>query len=197
VDHRVAIAAFVLAGVFAGCGGDGGGRDQPMATPRTGRFAMTIVASAPNQAVSLRATGAFDDVRQLFSLRTESSGLVPGLDGPVSVVSTPDALFVDCPYLTRLLAAPTRWVSVRGGDGDSLRASIIDPLLLLGSVGSDDGLVRRTTMRFADGSEEGSALVTLEYFDIGAPVVIEPPAADDVTDETDAVNRLLGGTTGG
>ena len=52
-------------------------------------------------------------------------------------------------------------------------------------------------MRFADGSEGGSALVSLEYFDVGAPVVIEPPAADQVTDETDAVNRLFGGTTGG
>ena len=29
------------------------------------------------------------------------------------------------------------------------------------------------------------------------PVVIEPPAAEEVTDETDAVNRLFGGTTGG
>ena len=55
-------------------------------------------------------------------------------------------------------------------------------------------------MRFADGSEEserGSALVSVEYFDIGVPVVIEPPAAGVVTDETDAVNRLFGGTTGG
>ena len=196
MDHRVAIAALVLAGAFAGCGGDRS-PDQPIAAPRTGRFEVTIVARAPDQAVSLRATGAFDDDRQLFSLRTESSGFVPGLDGPVSVVSTPDALFVDCPYLTRLLGAPTRWISVRGGDGESLRASIIDPLLLLDNVATDDGLVRRTTMRFADGSEEGSAVVSLEYFDIGAPVVIEPPAADQVTDETDAVKRHFGGTTGG
>ena len=147
--------------------------------------------------MTLGATGAFDDDRHRFSLRTESSGFVPGLDGPVSVVSTPGALFVDCPYLTRLLGAPTKWISVRGGDNESLRASIIDPLLVFDAVGRDDGLVRRTTMRFADGSEEGSALVSLEYFDVGAPVVIEPPAADQVTDETDAVNRLFGGTTGG
>jgi hypothetical protein len=48
-------------------------------------------------------------------------------------------------------------------------------------------------MRFAGGGNEGGVLVSLEYFDVGAPVAIEPPAADQVTDETDAVNRLFGG----
>jgi hypothetical protein len=52
-------------------------------------------------------------------------------------------------------------------------------------------------MHFADGSDEGSVLVSVEYFDVGAPVLIDPPAADQVTDETDAFDRLFGGPTGG
>ena len=105
-------------------------------------------------------------------------------------------MFIDCPYLTRLLGVPTKWIKVSGESGELIRTSFIDPLRLLGGV-SRDGLVPRTTMRFAGGANEGGALVSLEYFDIGAPVVIEPPAADQVTDETAAVKRLFGGTTGG
>jgi hypothetical protein len=157
---------------------------------------VTIVANGSSQNASLNASGSFDDDRHLFSFVTEFSGFAPGLDGPMAIVATPEAVFIDCPYLTRLLRAPTKWIEVSGPNGDLIRTSVIDPLRLLGQV-SGDGLVPRTTMRFADGETEGSALVSVEYFDIGAPVVIEPPAADQVTDETAAVNRLFGGTTGG
>jgi hypothetical protein len=51
-------------------------------------------------------------------------------------------------------------------------------------------------VRFAGDSGAG-VVVSLVYIDAGTPVVIEPPAAAQVTDETDAFNRLFGGTTGG
>jgi hypothetical protein len=194
--YRFALAAFVLIQVVMACGGDHRHDERTIERP-TGRFEMTIVADPPTQEVSLRATGSFDDERHLYSVVTEFSAFVPGIDGPVAIVATPDAVFVDCPYLTRLLGVTTRWIVVRGTASERLRSAIIDPLGLLDAVRIRDGLVRRTTMRFADGSGESSALVSLEYFDIGAPVVIEPPAAAQVTDQTDAVNRLFGGTTGG
>lgn len=208
--YRFAVAAFVLAGVLAGCGGDDR-PDQRIAAARTGRFEMTIVANGPSRAVSLRATGSFDDERHLFSLVTDYSELMPGLEGPLAIIATPDAVFVDCPYLARLLGASTRWISVRGSSNELFGSSVIDPVQFLDAVRTgglvpekdlsidvgDDGLVRRIVMRFDAAGKEGGALVTLEYFDFGAPVVIEPPAADQVTDETDAVNRLFGGTTGG
>ncbi|MEY2460945.1 MAG: hypothetical protein QOG30_2775 [Acidimicrobiaceae bacterium] len=196
MDHRFAVAAFAIVGVLAACGADAG-QPERVDTPTTGRFAITITANGSSRKASLSVSGSFDDERRRVSVVADFSGFVPGLDGPVAMVSTPDAVFVDCPYLVRLLGASTRWIKVTGAGGELVRTSFIDPLRLLDMMDRRDGLVPRTTMRFADGSEEGSALVSLEYFDVGAPVVIEPPAADQVTDETDAVNRLFGGTTGG
>jgi hypothetical protein len=192
---RFAIAAFVLAVALAACGGEDR-RPPGVAAPRTGRFVMTIVAAGPEHA-SLRATGSFDHERRRFSLVTDFSGFVPGLDGPTAMVATPEAVFVDCAYLTRLLGASTKWIKVSGDGSERLRTSITDVLALLDAVPDAGGLVPQTTMRFAGRGNEGDVLVSLEYFDVGAPVVIEPPAADQVTDETDAVNGLFGGTTGG
>jgi hypothetical protein len=158
---------------------------------------MTIVATGPAQNASLRATGSFDDERRRFSLVTDVSGFVPGLDGPMAMVATPEAVFVDCAYLTRLLGASTKWIKVTGDGSERLRASITDVLALLDAVPDAGGLVPQTIMRFAGRGDEGDVRVSLEYFDVGAPVVIEPPAADQVTDETDAVKGLFGGTTGG
>jgi hypothetical protein len=194
--YRSAVAAFVLAVVLPACGSDDR-HTQRADEPRTGRFAMTIVANGPGRDASFSATGSFDDDRRRFSLVTDMSGFVPGLDGPMAVVATPDAVFVDCPNLTHLLGASTRWIKVSGGGGELLRTSVIEVWQLLGSAPRSGGLVPRTTMRFAGGRNEGEVVVSLEYFDVGAPVVIEPPAADQVTDETDAVKRLFGGTTGG
>jgi hypothetical protein len=192
--HPFAVAAFVL-GVLASCGEDH--HDQHIVPVRTGRFELTIVANEPTRPVSFRATGSFDADRAVFSLTTDFGELGPGFGDAVEIVATPGAVFVDCPYLTRLLGAPTKWISVRGAAGDIVRSWIVDPLRVLDAAGSSAGLVRGTTMRFADGSEDGSVLVSLEYFDEGAPVDIDPPAADQVTDETDVFNRLFGGTTGG
>lgn len=195
MHYRVAIAAFVVIGVLAACGGHEPA-PQPVAPSRTGRFTMTIDVDSPDRSASLRASGSFDHERRRYSLNTDISGFVPGLDGPAAMVAMPGEVFIDCPYLTRLLYAPTRWIKVTGDNGTRIGSSVIESLRILGGITSD-GLVPRTPMRFAGGADEGGALVSFEYFDIGAPVVIEPPAADQVTDETAAVNRLFGGTTGG
>jgi hypothetical protein len=195
MHHRVAIAVFVLIGLLAACGDDDP-PPQPADARRTGRFTMTIDVNRPGHNAMLRASGAFDDERRRYSLNTDISGFVPGLDGPMAMVAMPDAVFIDSPSLTRLLEAPTKWIKVTGASGELIRTAFVDGLRLVGAI-SSDGLVPRTTMRFAGGANGGVALVSLEYFDIGAPVVIEPPAADQVTDETAAVKRLFGGTTGG
>ncbi|MEY2422125.1 MAG: hypothetical protein QOI95_2192 [Acidimicrobiaceae bacterium] len=196
MGYRLAVAAFVLAGLLAACANDER-PDERTIVRHTGRFEAAVVATEPAQARSLRATGAFDDDRHLFSIVTDFSAFIPDADGQVAIVATTDAMYIDWPYLTRLLGVTTRWIMVRGATSELLPSSIIDPRRLLDEVRGSDGLVQPTTMRFADGSSEGSALVSLEYFDLGAPVVIDPPAADQVTDETEVVNRLFGGTTGG
>lgn len=187
MDHRFGVAAFVLCGLLIACSG-GRPDDPPVRTARTGRFELTIVASDADRTVTLRSSGSFDLDRGAYSLVADGDELLHGLGTRFAIVATPDVVFVDCPYLAHMLDARTKWISVRGAGGELLRSWIDDPL---------DGLVPGTTMRFADGSNEGDVLVSLEYFDVGAPVVIDPPAVADVTDETDAFNRLFGGTTGG
>jgi hypothetical protein len=177
--HRFAIAAFVLSMLLVACSGDDV-HDQRIAAPRTGRFELTIAANATSGTVSVVARGSFDDERRRYSFDTDVSGFVPGLDGHLAIIATPDVVFVDCPYLSRLLKAPTAWISVRGPSGDLFRTAIIDPRQL------SDGM-----------SSDRDASVSVEYFDVGTSVVIEPPAQSEVTDETDALNRLMGGTTGG
>jgi hypothetical protein len=194
--HRFAIAAFVLSVLSASCGGEHS-RDRPIEPARTGRFELTIVADDADQSVTLRVSGSFDVDRGAFSLVTDFGELVPGLGARFAVVATPEAVFIECPYLARMLGATTEWVSGRGAGGDLVRSWIVDPLQLVAAGEGGDGLVRDSTMRFAGGSDEGRALVSVKYFDVGAPVVIDPPAADQVTDETDAFTRLFGGTTGG
>ena len=184
MHHRFAVAAFVLAGMAMGCGGESR-PDQPVEPLRKGRFEMTMEATSQSRTVSLRASGSFDFERDRYSLVTTASGFGPGLDGTTAIVAIPDAVFVDCPSLTRMLGAPTKWVMVRGPAGDLFRSSILDQL------------VRPNSMRFSDSTEEGGARLSIEYFDVGAPVAIEPPAADELTDETDAVDHLFGGRTGG
>jgi hypothetical protein len=140
----------------------------------------------------------------------DSSTVVPGLDGQLAIIATPDDLLIECPYLAGLLGASTNWISVRG-PANELRASVIDPLQLVDTIRrgelaaddvgeieiGDDGFVRRITMRFDADETDGGALISVEYSNLGAPVTIDLPAAERVTDETDALNLLFGGTTGG
>jgi hypothetical protein len=155
---------------------------------------MTITATAPGRHGTLRASGTFDDDRRRYAVDADIEGFVPGLDGPLAVVATPEAVFVDCPYLTARLGPPTRWIKLIGDSGDVIRTSLLDPLQSF--VRRDrGGFVPATTMRFAGGAD-GGAEVSLEFFDIGAPVAIEPPAPELVTDETAEVNRLFAATGG-
>jgi hypothetical protein len=196
MHFRFAIAAFVLGAVLTGCGGEGH-HDQRTLAPPTGRFELTVAADEPSSAALVRAAGSFDENRHRFSLVTELAGPIAGIDGHLAIIATTDSIYVNCPYLARLLGATTTWISVRGDAGAILRSTILDPLHVIDAVLHRDRLVGRTTMRFADGPEGGGAVVSVEYFDVGAPVVIDPPAADQVTDETETFNRLYGGTTGG
>jgi hypothetical protein len=177
----------VVVCVLVACspGGDGDTQRAGRAS-RTGRFAVTIAANDATRAVSLRATGAFDDANGRYTLAMTTSQLLPGLDGEVTIIETPDALYVECAYLARLLAAPTKWISVRGATGH-----VVDVRSWL------DGLVSSSTMRFDAAGEKGSAELSVRYFDLGAPVAIEPPPEVEVTDMTDEFNRIAGGDTGG
>jgi hypothetical protein len=193
VSNRVVLAAFVLVGLFVACSDDHA-PPSPVAVPRTGRFTMTITATAPGRQGTLRASGSFDDDRRRYALDADVEGFVPGLDGPLAVVATPEVVFLDCPYVAERLGAPTRWIKLVGASGDLIRTSLLDPLQTFVRNGRG-GFVPATTMRFAGGAD-GGAEVSVEFFDIGAPVAIEPPAPELVTDETAEVNRLFAATGG-
>jgi hypothetical protein len=105
-------------------------------------------------------------------------------------------LYLDFPALAHRLGASTPWISVRAGDHDVLGLRELDPVHLLDRLPSDgtnvergdDGLVRRITTRFDAPGDDDDVVLTVAYSDLGAPVTIEPPPADQVTDETQAVN---------
>lgn len=175
----------------------------------TGRFVVSIVATGSDRPVSLRARGEFDRDLGAFTVTTDLSVFVPDLDGSVTIVATPDGLFVDCPSLARLLQVSTRWIGVRGGAADTLRSSVVDPLEVLEKVRrsaaagtvevvvGDDGRVRRAGVRFDAAAAGSAAWLSVEFVDLGLPVDIRSPAPGQATDETEALNRLLGGSTGG
>src|SRR4051794_38972543 len=127
VSNRFVLAAFVLVGLLAACR-DGHAAHSPATVARTGRFTMTITATAPGRRGTLRASGTFDDDRRRYAVDADVEGFVPGLDGPLAVVATPEAVFVDCPYLTARLRVPTRWIKLIGASGDIIRSSLLDPL---------------------------------------------------------------------
>jgi hypothetical protein len=180
-----------------------------------GRFELTIAANGAGTDVSVQAHGAFDNRRRLYLLSSDTSIPVVGFAGALEVIATPDTVYLRAPRLARRLGATTEWISTRHSGGDQLRLHLIDPAGLLERLQSDgalirgtpvdvllgdDGLVRQVTMRFdAPGRDEsvGSALVSMQYSDFGAPVTIVPPSADHVTDETDVLEPLFGAKTGG
>jgi hypothetical protein len=184
------------------------------AAASSGRFEMSIVANGAGTDVSVRAHGSFDNRRHLYSLSTDAAMLVAGFAGPLEVIATPDTVYLRAPRLARQLRAPTEWIGARRPNDDQLVSRLVDPAGVLDLLQSgratiagapaevvvEDGLVRRITMRFdaAAGKEgAGSAVVSLQYSDFGAPVTIEPPSADQVTDETDVLEPLIGAKTGG
>jgi hypothetical protein len=114
--------------------------------------------------------------------------------GVVEVVAVDGVVYVACDHLARSLGASTRWISARGSVDDVVGVAMIDPVRWLDprsdatdvEVG-DDGLVRSITMRFDSDREGGSAVVSVQYLDVGIPVRINPPPPTDVTDVTGAL----------
>lgn len=171
--------------------------------PRTGTFRFTIAANGTGRASPLLAAhGAFDRERRRYSMTVDAGSIVPGIDGFVQLIGTADTLYLDAPSLVRVLRVPTRWISATNRD-EVVAALLPDPLALLDELPSEDvdvvrdagGLVHRVVVRF-DAGEPGGAVVTLEYFDVGQPVTIEPPPVEQVTDESSALQRLAGRTGG-
>jgi len=122
---------------------------------------------------------------------------------PRRAISIDGVVYVDHPDLARRVGASTPWISARVGGDDVLGVLPLDPTRILDTLESHDaevergpdGLVRRITMRFDAAGDDGVVL-TVAYSDLGAPVTIEPPPPEQVTDETEALthrSRRTGG----
>jgi hypothetical protein len=188
--RRLSLFTLALTSLLAACASEHPAPPEPASAPlRTGRFEVTIAANGADGQVSLHATGAFDDDRRRYALSVDLGGLPAdlgrGVDGTVEVVQVDEVTYLRSPSLARALGAGTAWVRVDGGAGRAL----VDVRDLL------DRLVATGTMRF-DASGE-SANASIRFIDTGAPVVIEPPPAAEVTDVTAAVEALARRGTGG
>jgi hypothetical protein len=77
---------------------------------------------------------------------------------------------------------------------------LLDASLPVDVFVDDDGLVRKLAMNFdlpgQSGTGAGSAAITMEMFDFGSDVSIEPPPADQVTDVTSTFSQMTGGLIG-
>jgi hypothetical protein len=166
---------------------------------------MAFTANGTRQDVLLSARGAFDRRSRRYAIDVGGTAL----DGkwatvPRRTISIDGVLYVDFPDLARRLGAPTAWLRARVGGDDLLGVQALDPSRILDTLGSraaevergPDGLVRRVVMRFDAPGEDGVVL-TVAYSDLGAPVTIEPPPPDQVTDETEALTHRRSTRTGG
>ena len=172
--------------------------------PESGRFIVSFTANGTRQDVLLSANGVFDRGRHRYALEVDGMVLAHRGDLPRRTVSVDGVVYMDFPDLARRLGVTTPWMSARTGGDDVLGLSAFDPTRVLDTLGAadaavergPDGLVRRVTMRFDAPGEDGIVL-TVAYSDLGAPVTIEPPPADQVTDETEALTHRRGPRTGG
>jgi hypothetical protein len=172
--------------------------------PESGRFHLEIVANGTDRDVLLSAVGAFDHRNRRYSLEIGGT-TVASLAVPRRTVAVDGVLYLDFPALARRLGAATPWIRVRAGGDDVLGVRALDPVHLLDRLSSTDttverghdGLVRRITTRFDAPGDNDDVVLTVAYFDLGAPVTIEPPPAAQVTDETEEVNGHPGKPTGG
>ena len=171
---------------------------------QTGSFTLEIVANGTGRDVLLSANGVYDHERRRYALEVGGTTLASATI-PRRTIAVDGVLYLDFPALARRLGASTPWISVRAGDEDVLGLRELDPIHLLDRLPSsgtsvesgDDGLVRRISTRFDAPGDDDDVVLTVAYADLGAPVTIEPPPADQVTDETQAVNGRSAEPTGG
>ena len=181
---------------------------SPVAANRmaeSGRFTIEYTANGTRRDVLLSARGAFDRRHRRYAMEVGGTALEGRWSGtPRRTVSIDGVVYVDFPDLARRLGAPTPWISARVGDDDLPGVQSLDPTHILETLGArgalvergTDGLVRRISMRFDAPGEDGVVL-TVAYSDLGAPVTIEPPPPDQVTDETETLTHRRSTPTGG
>ena len=205
---RTAVLCVVVLGGCVG-GTVAGTVGQPAAlaragVPETGRFTLEITTNNPGGDALLSASGVFDHRNRRFSLDVAGTAAASPAS-PRRAIAADGHVYLDFPALARRLGVTTPWISVQADGDDVLGLRRLDPSRMLDMASSsgatvergDDGLVRRITMRFDAAGEDGGVVLTVAYSDLGAPVTIEPPPADQVSDVTEAVNRRSGRRTGG
>jgi len=174
-------------------------------TAESGLFAIEYTANGTRRDVLLAARGAFDRRHRRYAMEVSGAALEGRwTETPRRTVSIEGVVYVDFPDLARRLGASTPWISARVGDDDLPGVQSLDPTHILETLGAQDalvergpdGLVRRITMRF-DAPGEDAVVLTVAYSDLGAPVTIEPPPPDQVTDETEALTHRRSTRTGG
>ena len=180
------------------------GRDSVVgrAAPRldTGRFTIEIAANGAGRDVLLAGEGVFDHDRHRYAL-TVDGRLADSPVVPRRTIAIDGMVYANFPALARRLGATTRWIRVAEDGDDVLGLRTFAPERMLEMAAATDatierdeaGLVRRIVMRFDAPGHDGNAVLTVTYADLGAPVTIDPPPADQVTDETERVNRRTGG----
>lgn len=205
---RHALTALCAVVLTACVGGPVAGRTPGPASadgvPRSGRFTLAYTANGTRQDVLLSATGAFDRPRRRYEIDVGGTALEgKWASVPRRTISIDGVVYVEFPDLARRVGASTPWVSARVGGDDLLGLQSLDPTQILDTLGNHDafvergpdGLVRRITMRFDAPGDDGVVL-TVAYSDLGAPVTIEPPPPDQVTDATETLahrSRRTGG----
>ena len=207
--RRSAITALCAVMLTACAGGSVSGRAAVPTTPsgiaESGRFTVAFTANGTRQDLLLSARGAFDTGRQRYSIELGGTALAGRwAQLPRRTISVDGVVYVDFPDLARRVGATTPWISAQVGDDDVLGVQSLDPTRILDTLGTRDavverdpnGLVRHVTMRF-DAPGDGGVVLTVAYFDLGAPVTIEPPPPDQVTDETEALTHRRNARTGG
>lgn len=198
---RLAARALCAVALTACVGGPVAGRAAPPdaadTTPQSGRFTVAFAANGTRQDVLLSASGAFDRRRRRYMMEVSGAALEGRWASvPRRTIAIDGVAYVDFPALARRVGASTPWISARVGGDDVLGVQSLDPTRILDTLGSHgaqvergpDGLVRRVTMRFDAPGEDGVVL-TVAYSDLGAPVTIEPPPPDQVTDETETLTH--------
>lgn len=212
---RCVLHAVLIVTVLGGCaaGSVTGRAAQPVVQasaglPETGRFSLEITQNRAGGDVLLTAAGVFDHRNRRYVLEVGGQTVTSSRFGWAAVrrtIAVGEVLYLDAPGLAAREGVTTPWMSVHlGHDDDPLHLREFDPARLLDRLHSKgavvergaDGLVRRVTVRFDAPGGDGVVL-TVAYSDLGAPVTIDAPPADQVTDVTDAIGRRSRRPTGG